>query len=267
MTHAIPLRRAGYFAVSVLALSTLASLFIQDNTSPAALLFVMSPALVTLILRVSGDGWADSGLKLTGQLKDYLFAIGLFPTLSALSLGVGAASGSVTFSSEFCTALGPAVAKQLLPSLVFAFGEEWGWRGYLEPQLQRAGLPRFKRHLAVGVLWAVWHVPYILALGSQYSSVPLIIQLPLFHVAVVAMAFIWGPLRGRTSSAWPAILGHGIANAVAFPLLNPDLLSIDDPLWFAARPEGLVSLAGLISVAVATFRSSTTQGESRCPEG
>lgn len=251
-----PLRRAGYFVTFVLALSVLASLFIQDNTSPAALLFVMSPTLATLVLRVSGDGWADSGLRPTGRATDYALALVLFPTLSAASIGLGAVCGFVSFANQFWSAFGFAFVEQLVPSLVFAFGEEWGWRGYLEPRLAAAGLPPAKRHLVVGVVWAVWHVPYILALGSQYSTLPLALQLPLFHVAVVAMAFIWGPLRTTTDSAWPAILGHGIANAVAFPLLNPALLTIEAPLWFAARPEGLLTLLGLSVAAIVTFRRS-----------
>lgn len=260
MLATAPLWRASYYVGGVLALSVFASFFIRDNNSPAALLFVMSPTLVTFVLRVTGDGWSDTGLRLSGKPWHYALALGLIPTLGFLGLGIGALGSSVHFSNHFPAAFALAFAKQLLPSLVFAFGEEWGWRGYLEPRLAAAHVAPGRRHFVVGVVWAVWHVPYILALGSQYTSLPLALQLPLFHFAVLAMAFIWGPLRTQSNSAWPAILGHGVANAVAFPLLSPALVAIDNPLWFAARPEGLVTLTGLSLVAVLLYKRSTTLG-------
>jgi uncharacterized protein len=258
-----PLQRAMVFAFGVLALSTFASVFITDNSSPAALLFVMSPTLISLVLRATGDGWSDSGLRLGGQLWHYSFAVTLFPVLAGLTLAAGAATGHVEIGSDFATEFAIDALAQLLPSLVFAFGEEWGWRGYLEPRLDEAQVGRFQRHLIVGLLWAVWHVPYILALGAHYTALPLVVQLPLFHIAVVMMAFIWGPLRTATDSAWPAILGHGVANAVAFPLLNPILVKIESPLWFAARPEGLVTLSGLTLAAFWLYRTSA--GAHECP--
>ena len=64
----------------------------------------------------------------------------------------------------------------------------------------------------------------------------------MFSVAVLAMAVIWGVARDRTGSVWPAVLGHGMANAVAWPLLAADVVVIDTPLLFGARPESLAVL-------------------------
>ena len=127
-----------------------------------------------------------------------------------------------------------ALRDRALARLTFAAFEEFGWRGYLEPRLAALGVPALRRHLAVGVLWAVWHVPYIVAFGDGYTDLPLAAQLPLFTVAVLAMAVIWGVARDRTGSVWPAVLGHGIANAVAFPLLAADVVVIDSPLVLGA---------------------------------
>ena len=117
----------------------------------------------------------------------------------------------------------------LIARLTFAAFEEFGWRGYLEPRLAALGVPALRRHLAVGVLWAVWHVPYIVAFGDAYTTLPLAVQIPMFSVAVLAMAVIWGVARDRTGSVWPAVLGHGMANAVAWPLLAADVVVIDTP--------------------------------------
>ena len=145
-------------------------------------------------------------------------------------------------------------ATGLIARLTFAAFEEFGWRGYLEPRLAALGVPALRRHLAVGVLWAVWHVPYIVAFGDGYTTLPLVVQIPMFSVAVLAMAVIWGVARDRTGSVWPAVLGHGMANAVAWPLLSADVVVIDSPLVFGARPESLVVLPLLILTAVVVYR-------------
>jgi membrane protease YdiL (CAAX protease family) len=50
---------------------------------------------------------------------------------------------------------------------VFAFGEEYGWRGYLLPKLLPLG--EFRASLLVGVIWAFWHTPALLA-GLNYPG-------------------------------------------------------------------------------------------------
>jgi membrane protease YdiL (CAAX protease family) len=43
----------------------------------------------------------------------------------------------------------------------FGFGEEIGWRGYALPRLQK-GHSALSATLILGVMWVVWHVPFLL---------------------------------------------------------------------------------------------------------
>ncbi len=247
------------YAGGVLALATLGGVVMSASddppTSAGALLFVVSPIAMATALRTLGrEGWADAGLRLGRSRGWYLFALLLFPVLLAVPLLVGTATGAVRFADDAGGAFAAVVAATLIPRLLFAMFEEWGWRGYLEPRLAALGVLGLRRHLMVGALWAVWHVPYIVAFGDGYTPLPLAVQIPLFTVAVLAMAVIWGVVRERTGSVWPAVLGHGVANVLAFPLIDPDVVGIDHPLVYAARPEGLVILALLVVTAAVVYR-------------
>ena len=50
---------------------------------------------------------------------------------------------------------------------LFAFGEEYGWRGVLMDELRPLGA--FKANLLTGVMWGFWHAPVIL-LGFNYGA-------------------------------------------------------------------------------------------------
>jgi membrane protease YdiL (CAAX protease family) len=247
------------YAVGVLVLSTLGGLVMASSpdpeTSAGALLFVLSPLLLAVGLRTIGrEGWADAGLRLGRERGWYAVALLLFPVLFAAPVVLGAVVGDAHLAPGAAERFAALFATGLVARMTFAAFEEFGWRGYLEPRLAALGVPALRRHLAVGVLWAVWHVPYIVAFGDGYTQVPLAVQIPTFSVAVLAMAVIWGVARDRTGSVWPAVLGHGMANAVAWPLLSADVVVIDTPLLFGARPEGLVVLPLLILTAVVVYR-------------
>lgn len=135
---------------------------------------------------------------------------------------------------ELLRAAGPAAASLPAPLLAaaqialgvllgpllnapFAFGEEWGWRGYLVPKLLPLGA--WPALLASGALWGLWHAPFIL-LGHNYPLHP-----RLGVAVMVAFCVLFGTLLGwtrlATKSIWPAVLAHGSLNALGgvLPLL------------------------------------------------
>ena len=74
------------YAVGVLVLSMLGGLVMaaspDPETSPGALLFVLSPILMAVGLRTLGrEGWADAGLRLGRERGWYAVALLLFPVL------------------------------------------------------------------------------------------------------------------------------------------------------------------------------------------
>ncbi len=139
---------------------------------------------------------------------------------------------------------------------LFTFGEEFGWRGYLQPKLMTIG-PRRAMAL-LGVIWGVWHWPVILMghnYGLDYPGAPV-----LGPLAMVWFTLMVGPLLGwltfKARSVWPAVIGHAALNGIANlgtifawgepnPLLGPLPVGIVGGAAFAVVGLVLLLMPGL----------------------
>jgi membrane protease YdiL (CAAX protease family) len=72
--------------------------------------------------------------------------------------------------------------------------------------------------VAVGVLWALWHLPLFFMPGSSQYGDSLILYIYILTCWTIPMALFVGEARG---SVIPAILFHGAANFVAFTVRYP----------------------------------------------
>jgi membrane protease YdiL (CAAX protease family) len=217
-----------------------------------ALFLVLASGLAWL---VAAPLWAEGGLTnpLAPQLAVAMMltptiavcALGLFGTIALVfaSLPVGALLG--VYPADFVTFSGfrelveqsiaragltgdaaalPApiallVAAQFLNVLIGALlnvvpalGEELGWRGWLLPHLLRLGL--VPALLLSGLIWGLWHAPLIL-LGYNYPGAPGWLALLLMVGVCTVTGAVFGWLRLRSESVWPAAIAHGAFNAAA----------------------------------------------------
>lgn len=58
-----------------------------------------------------------------------------------------------------------------LLGLIITFGEEYGWRGFLQTDLTRLG--RIRGVFILGVIWGIWHWP-VIWMGYNYPGQPLL---------------------------------------------------------------------------------------------
>ena len=106
------------------------------------------------------------------------WAVGLSPVFLLLTVAVAAAMGwtSVELAgiAQFPGIQAGWGAAGVLATVVVVngLGEETGWRGYLQPALQRRHGPLVAT-LGVATIWAVWHLPMFVVLASFRSFGPL----------------------------------------------------------------------------------------------
>ena len=135
---------------------------------------------------------------------------------------------------------------------VFAFGEEYGWRGVLADEL--APLGNAGAAAVTGVLWGFWHTPIIL-LGHNYGA-QWAIGIPLMIAWCLPLAFVLTWVRRRRSVLAAAVL-HGCYNG----LVGMFTLLVVDGSIAIALPMGLLMAAVLTAIALVLWLRWPLPGE------
>lgn len=193
---------------------------------------VMSPGLAVFALRGRAEGVA--GLRaLVAGLADWRFGrpwwaatLGLPPLyFAAVAVAYNAMGGA--FAPDpvgLLVEAGPGVALIVGLTLVLAYAEEVGWRGYLLPRLQ-ARTGALSASLLLGAIWLAWHVPLFVQTGTPDWS------LPVRGVFIVAGAVVYTWLYNNTGGSVLAVtLLHAGFNTWgpligAHPMVTGDALS------------------------------------------
>ena len=243
------------YVFGVMLLSAIGGCLLLLGQAVDGLVFVAGPILMAVALRMfGGDGWGTAGLRLRwrGNLRTYLIAILGFPVMIGLTLVMGQAAGATTLSPGFLAAYLAGVATAVPATMFFALCEEFGWRGYLDPQLEAMGTSDLQRYILVAAIWGLWHLPYMLG-TDDYADLPLHLFLPIFMASTLAMTLWYGIAREESFSVWPAVIAHGMGNAMIWPLAYGALITVSDPVIYAPRPDAVLMCSLLMLLAISLW--------------
>jgi membrane protease YdiL (CAAX protease family) len=130
---------------------------------------------------------------------------------------------------------------------LFAFGEEYGWRGVLAEELRPLGAVR--ANLVTGVLWGLWHAPIIILLGHNYGSEwgwGILVMV----AWVTPFSFLLWRVRERTGSVLAPAMLHGAANGS----LGVFTVIVSGGSVLVALPVGLLLALTMAIVAIVGWR-------------
>jgi membrane protease YdiL (CAAX protease family) len=244
--------------------------------SPIALApaYMFSPMVAGFVVCVRRDvPLASAGLRL-GRVRWLVVAALIALPLVGLTLAVAVAVPGVGFDptanptpglelpSGFLGVLatfGLVLGLGTTVNAIFAFGEEFGWRGYLLWELAPWGF--WKASFAIGALWGVWHAPVIVA-GYNYPSFP-VIGVVAMTIACLSFSPVYTYLVIRAESVIAAAFFHGVFNGsaglvIAYAVTDGAVLS-----ELVASPVGVAGVIafGLAAAGIAVSRSpSLTRG-------
>jgi len=221
----------------------------SPQQSLGILIWILAPLVTGLLLRGFGkDGWADFGVKLNlrGNGLWYALSILIYPITILLTVLLGTATGALSTHRTFPELL-PIIGFGLAASLVKNIGEEFAWRGYLTPRFKALGLNNFSNHMLTALIWGLWHIPYwIFFLGrdviNSYTSIGMTWFVILGFVALFPTALVFGELRLKTNSLWPAYIAHNITNAISAQLIIEGFIKFKPNMdfIFSPSPDGVI---------------------------
>ena len=130
-----------------------------------------------------------------------------------------------------------------------AFGEEFGWRGYMMPKLiELVGMP--KALIIGGIIWGLWHAPLTCVghnFGMDYPGFP--------YVGIIVMCLFCTVLGTilmyvtvKTNSVWPAAFMHAVNNSSPSAMLLFTRQDVEVPMWI-----NTLSNIPLILIAILCF--------------
>ena len=146
-----------------------------------------------------------------GYALIWIFGFGFFPDPGAITAIAGklgwAVTSPIAFIPLYLLLIGTT---QMISSLAHALGEEIGWRGLLTPlMVQRLGFT--KGSIAVGVIWAAWHLP-LLQISDYNSGTPWWFSMPCFCALTIGCSVIMTWFRLVSNSVWPCAILHASHN-------------------------------------------------------
>lgn len=227
---------------------------------------MLFPSIAVVITRlITKEGFKNSYLAINfkGNVKYYAASVlvflvkGLIETLLMWKL-----FSSVSFSEMFPS---DNMAQKIwlliiniegsLIMIFSAFGEEWGWRGYMMPKL----IKLMGKPVAVivgGILWGLWHAPLTMSghnFGTDYKYFPWLGIVLMCVFCTVMNAFLT-LLSERTKSVYPCAFAHAINNnisALMFITIFGDI-ELPDMDTFTMQ-DVLIRMVPIITIGIVSF--------------
>jgi membrane protease YdiL (CAAX protease family) len=204
-----------------------------SGSHPLFFVATWAPAISAFVLVLAHAGF--SGLKrFVSRLLLWRATTGWIAFV-LIGLPLVFVTGSLIKGGPVLTPLPPEGAAPIVAVLFMMLFlgpiEEFGWRGLLQPMLQRRLAPIWAGAL-IGIIWGVWHLPAFFLAGTVFGGWSF---LP-FFVGNVALAILVTPLFNRTGGSilWPMLFHWQLIN----------------PFWPDAQPWDSWILCGVVLVVV-----------------
>lgn len=212
------------------------------GTVPAWLLWlqyvqILGGILCLIFYFVSGKKKREAyGLRWKNW-KASLFCIVLFLVLyfsrAALAYALG---GQLDFFFDIMTSPEAWIIIGILPvnfllGYIAFFGEEYGWRYYLQPLLQRKFGLR-KGVLLLGAVWGLWHLPldFFFYVTPDKGIIMTLSQL----ITCVTLGIFFGYAYMKTENIWVPVIMHFLNNNLALVIsgeFSADVLQNQSVSW------------------------------------
>lgn len=134
----------------------------------------------------------------------------------------------VSFTGLFDLSMQSMAMCILVTLFTGATGEESGWRGFLQPSLEKR-FTVIRSSMITGMIWAFWHAP-LWFITSGFGGVELLWYMVSFVITLVSLAVVIGICYHRCRNLFVPMWIHFMFNLVA-PAFTGSML--DFMTWYA----------------------------------
>jgi membrane protease YdiL (CAAX protease family) len=266
MKSSIPALLKQHAFIVFVALAVLIAWFPWYTTGTGFLVFGPSIAgVITIALTGGKEGLRDLGQRaLRWRVGILWWAVALFFTgltvLPAIAINVALGGGLPSFAF-FKQEWHLIPVYFLITMLGGPLGEEFGWRGFALPNLQRKRGP-LVASIIIGVVWALWHLPQFLQPESFHAQIGLR-YLPLYVVSEICLAIIITWVYNKTGGSLlvGGIILHNADNFWGVTLLTDATMT--SVFQSGANPQldvQLFIIGTIVSVLVVIILAWATKG-------
>lgn len=201
-----PLRQVFLFFVAACALTAvcqwpaIAALRAGEQPAgvqlPLMVIGASGPTLVAIVLALALEGRAGLRALLRRGVQTMHRARLAVPALGHVFAAHMIASGALFVVGQYTAqhlAYPPTKFEHVAIAIIAPIGEEYGWRGYALPRLQRVMSP-LSASVIIGVVWALWHVPTFFMPGVSMNM--LAIFLPMMIAGSIIYTWLFNASGG-----------------------------------------------------------------------
>ena len=249
-----------FFILLVVTAIIAPSLNLQISIASAIVTYLALLLLITIRVISGKNEFAQAGLR-GGKPLEWVFYGAAFILFYALQTALNALFGFGTPVNQVEFLLSQGVPLEGAPinlllfliafqtiliapfqGLLFGFGEEYGWRGYLQGELVKLGKKRGV--LVLGLIWGVWHWP-VIWMGHNYPGYPLLGTF-LMTGYTVLLGFVLSYVMLKTKAIWLVAFLHALNNQV-YSYLAALVYTPDDPVFsFGIGLYGIITLIPIV---------------------
>ena len=230
------------------------------QAGPAPSFFILAalgglgPSVAGILTASIVDG-REGRRDLFARFRQWRVGFGWYVAALFITPLIGLATLAVERALGMPTAAWKAMAGSLPVSVIYpifaALGEEFGWRGFLLPRLQRQR-SALASSLTVGVAWGLWHIPTQVLAFRQYGLLAVVANVFVTHLlGVTAQTIVMTWIHNsRKQSLLLMVLCHYSITFTAM-FLFPLSMSVAEGLQHWLVYAAFYWLAAGIIVAIA----------------
>ncbi|NFA90443.1 CPBP family intramembrane metalloprotease [Clostridium botulinum] len=208
-THVLHYLLIGNFVLS-LCMIILRILGIVSDDAINALIGLITPLISIMILFYSW--YKCPNLDPFANVKKVVAPILIFLFISIIGLIVMSKGKNINYTDLITDIF--LILPNLVSQSILFFGEEYGWREFLQPVLQK----KFGKRIGVillGIIWQSWHIPF------YFPDINWNIKMLLLRFCyLIALSILMGYIYMRSHNVWMCALVHLINNTIFGYLSN-----------------------------------------------